>query len=153
MPPIISVASHTIGCTSVRSRSSYAAVSPAGPAPAMTAIFPIFLYQLMKNIRLPHPEIPDQHDPHDDNPREEVVQAPEIDEEVQEELGPEEPADRDQENQRVFLQPVVPVFEHPENAQGVVPDEPRHVREECGGQIVDTEKLREDAVRDEIDDG
>jgi len=38
-----SVASHTITLMSVRFSSSYAAVKPAGPAPAMIAIFGIEL--------------------------------------------------------------------------------------------------------------
>src|SRR5690349_16099428 len=39
MPPMACVRSNTTGCTSVRARSSNAAVRPAGPAPAITAIF------------------------------------------------------------------------------------------------------------------
>src|SRR5437879_3713516 len=38
MPPISSLFSRTTGCISVRFRSSYAAVRPAGPAPMIKAL-------------------------------------------------------------------------------------------------------------------
>src|SRR5262249_53191263 len=41
MPPTWRSASNTIGRTSDRCSSSYAAVRPAGPAPTMTAVFDI----------------------------------------------------------------------------------------------------------------
>ena len=50
MPPTESVDSKTTGSISVRFLSSYAAVKPAGPAPAITAIFFCLTFSIIVDI-------------------------------------------------------------------------------------------------------
>src|SRR4030042_240749 len=64
---IMSVTSKTTGRTSVRLRSSYAAVSPAGPAPMMMAVSRLMILQLMV-LQLTDRRLRVSHFPHGERP-------------------------------------------------------------------------------------
>jgi hypothetical protein len=107
----------------------------------------------MKHKLLPHPEVPRQDDHLREHLGEEVMDTEQLDEEVEQKFGPQQPADGDGVRDDDLLAAAVFAFEDPEDGEEVVPREADRVADERGEVDVYGESDREERIHPQIDHG
>lgn len=113
----------------------------------------VFLPCLVEHVRLPHAEIPQKHQYLRNNLRNDGVHKHPIDETVENQFRPYEPADGNEDDHGDFLGATVLALKYPQQTKEMIPSQSQHIGDECRKKIVETQEMHECRIGDQIHDG